>query len=376
MILCVVGARPNFVKMAPVIHALMERKIQVGLVHTGQHYDRSMSDVFFHELNLPPPDLHFCAGGRNPAQQTAFIMELFEKACFDLQPRLVVVAGDVNSTMACAVAASRLRVPLAHVESGLRSFDRSMIEEVNRVVTDHLSDMLFVTEKSACENLLNEGISEEKIYFAGNTMIDTLMKHLPEARKRAPWKKYGMQPGAYALATLHRPENVDQGSVLESALTGFGKIAGLMPVLFPVHPRTRLAMSAGRLCPAEGVYMIDPAEYLDFLGLLSGAKMVLTDSGGVQEESTALGVPCLTLRNNTERPVTVDQGTNVICGSDPEKFVKAAVRIIQQRECLAKKMPDLWDGRAGERIADTLARYSLSLAQNTELDNFVRGAPV
>lgn len=354
MIVCVVGARPNFVKMAPVIAALKERRVPVKLIHTGQHYDRVMSELFFEELNLPAPDVCLEIGRIPPAAQTGLMMDRFEKACRELNPSLVVVAGDVNSTMACAVASSRMRIPVAHIESGLRSFDRTMVEEINRIVTDHLSDFLFVTEPSGEKNLRAEGIDGRRIFFTGNTMIDTLLKYCQKARDLKPWKKYGKEAGGYALATLHRPENVDDGEVLRNILSGLGQIAREVPVLFPVHPRTRARMKDLKIEVPKEILLAQPAGYLDFLGLLAESRLVLTDSGGVQEESTALAVPCLTLRGSTERPVTVECGTNRVCGNKPEDFVDAAKRVIKAAPVLLKKQPELWEGRAGERIADIL----------------------
>lgn len=364
MIVCVVGARPNFVKMAPVIAALKSRQVPVKLIHTGQHYDRLMSDLFFEELNLPAPDAYLDVGRLPAAAQIELLMERFEKACQNLKPELVVVAGDVNSTMACAVASSRMRLPLAHIESGLRSFDRNMTEEINRVVTDHLSDFLFVTERSAQNNLRAEGIDESRIFFTGNTMIDTLLKYRQEACARKPWRNYGKEAGNYALATLHRSENVDDQKSLTEIIFGLGQIARFIPVLFPVHPRTRARMKTLEIEAPQGVLLVEPAGYLDFLGLLAESRMVLTDSGGVQEESTVLGVPCLTLRGSTERPVTVEYGTNSVCGNRPEDFVGAARRAAESSLRGPKNAPELWEGRAGERIADILVEKLAASAES------------
>jgi len=364
MIVCVVGARPNFVKMAPVIAALKARHMPVKLIHTGQHYDRLMSDLFFEELNLPVPDVCLDVGRLPAAAQTGLLMERFEKACRNLKPELVIVAGDVNSTMACAVASSRMRIPLAHIESGLRSFDRNMIEEINRIVTDHLSDYLFVTERSAQKNLRAEGIDERRVFFTGNTMIDTLLKYRQEACARKPWRKYEKEAGNYALATLHRSENVDDQKTLAEIFFGLGQIARFIPVLFPVHPRTRIRMKSLNVEAPEGVLLVEPAGYLDFLGLLAESRMVLTDSGGVQEESTVLGVPCLTLRGSTERPVTVEYGTNSVCGSKPADFVAAARRAAESAYAGPGNAPELWEGRAGERIADILVEKLAASAES------------
>lgn len=355
MILCVVGARPNFVKMAPVVHALMDRKIPVRLVHTGQHYDRSMSDVFFHELNLPQPDLRFCAGGRLPAQQTALIMELFEKACFDLRPRLVVVAGDVNSTAACAWTAAKMQVPVAHIESGLRSFDRAMPEEINRVITDHLSSLLFATEPSARKNLLREGVDAAKIFDSGNTMIDSLIRGLEKALTRRAWQRYGFREKSYALLTLHRPENVDRPSTLLELNRAVCQIASRIPVVFPIHPRT---LQRIEVLGAEwsGVTLTEPLGYLDFLSLTAGSAFVMTDSGGLQEETSALAVPCITLRKNTERPVTLTQGTNRLCAVHEKKIIEQAFRILEEPRPVPTAIP-LWDGGAAERIVSILEKF-------------------
>ncbi len=362
-VLCVVGARPNFMKMAPVVSALARRGIPHLLVHTGQHYDAKMSQVFFDELGMPAPDVDLGVGSDSHARQTARIMTLFEDLCLERKPDLLLVAGDVNSTIAASLVAAKLGIAVGHVEAGLRSFDRTMPEEVNRVLTDHLSDLLFTTEESGNANLRREGIGEDKIRFVGNCMVDTLDRHAERAVAAAPWEGLGLAAGSYALLTLHRPSNVDDDATLRQVLSAVREVARRLPVLFPVHPRTaqRIAGLGLEVGAEAGLRLLEPLPYLAFLGLMARARLVLTDSGGIQEETTALGVPCLTLRWNTERPVTLIAsgagGTNRLVGNDPEAIRRASDEILSGPAATpgAGLRPPLWDGRAAERIADAVA---------------------
>jgi UDP-N-acetylglucosamine 2-epimerase (non-hydrolysing) len=350
----VVGARPNFVKMAPVIDALGRRGLyHQFVVHTGQHYDERMSGEMFVDLRLPEPDLFLGVGSGTHGAQTARALQAFEEVLLERRPDLVVVAGDVNSTLACALAASKLHIPVAHVESGLRSGDWSMPEEVNRVLTDRLSDLLFTTSPEAEDNLLAEGMPAERINFVGNTMIDSLRAYEGTARARATWRKLGVEPHDYVLITLHRPSNVDDPARLSLLVDQLCALGRRSPAVFPVHPRTRAQLEqAGRLAELEaaGVQCTEPFGYLDFLSLEVGAGAILTDSGGVQEEASALGVRCYTFRPNTERPITITQGTNVLLGDDPASIARVEVSGAPSTPCLIP----LWDGRAGERIAAVL----------------------
>lgn len=352
-ILHVVGARPNFMKIAPVMRALERRGAEQLLLHTGQHYDASMSDVFFADLGLPRPDLSLGVGSGSHAEQTAKVMLGFEKVLLMHRPDRVVVVGDVNSTLACALVAAKLHVSCAHIEAGLRSFDMTMPEEINRVLTDRICDLLLTPSEDADENLLREGAEPERIRLVGNVLIDALHLHLDRARAGEPWKKFGQEAGGYAVLTLHRPANVDDPAVLSRLLGALAKVQSRIPILFPAHPRTKRAIEAlgGR---PTGLRLLPPLGYLDFLGLLAEARMVLTDSGGLQEETTILGVPCLTLRENTERPVTVTHGTNFLVGRDPARIERTALEILDGRVKKAQ-VPRFWDGRTSERIADTLA---------------------
>jgi UDP-N-acetylglucosamine 2-epimerase (non-hydrolysing) len=354
MIVSVVGARPNFVKMAPVIAEIDRRGLPQFTVHTGQHYDERMSAVFFEELDMPEPDIFLGIGSGSHADQTARVMLAFEPILHQQSPDLVIVAGDVNSTLACALTAAKLDLPVAHVEAGLRSFDRTMPEEVNRILTDHLANLLFVTERSGETNLLNEGVDPQKMHFVGNTMIDSLDRHLPAALSRRPWETYGLTPGDYAVLTLHRPANVDAEASLRDLLSAVSEIAAQIPVLFPVHPRTRERLAAWGIV-ADPIRLVDPLGYLDFLGLMARARIVLTDSGGIQEETTALGVPCLTIRDNTERPVTITQGSNRLAGMTGAGLLAAFAGLGVVQPATAR--PELWDGRAAGRIGDVLADW-------------------
>ncbi len=354
MMCFVVGARPNFMKMAPVVIEARRRGLPGLFVHTGQHYDAAMSAVFFEELGMPEPDMFLGVGSGSHAEQTARVMLAFEQVCLERSLDLVIVAGDVNSTLACALTAAKLEIPVAHLEAGLRSFDRSMPEEINRLLTDHISDILLTSEPSGNENLLREGIPADKIHFVGNCMIDSLRSHLATALDRRPWERFGFKPGGYGLLTVHRPAMVDDPEQLDHLRDALREIAGSLPLIFPVHPRTRRKIEAlGRAW--EPVILTDPLGYLDFLGLMAKARIVLTDSGGVQEETTALGVPCATLRDNTERPVTVSAGTNRIAGVGREGILAAASAILQEKP-VERPLPDLWDGRAAVRVMDTIER--------------------
>jgi UDP-N-acetylglucosamine 2-epimerase (non-hydrolysing) len=352
-ILHVVGARPNFMKAAPVLRAIRHRGLKQSLVHTGQHYDVSMSDVFFKELEIPEPDVNLAVGSGSHAQQTAQIMSRFEAVVLERRPDLVLVYGDVNSTVATALVCAKLLVPVGHVEAGLRSFDRGMPEEINRLLTDQLSDILFTPSADGDANLLREGIGQEKIHLVGNVMIDTLIRLLPVA---AEMHQDGV-PAQYALVTLHRPSNVDDPQMLRQILTAMLDVSRDLPVIFPVHPRTRQRISQLGL-QTNGIRIQDPVSYLEFLSLQRRATVVLTDSGGVQEETTYLGIPCLTIRPNTERPVTVDVGTNVLIGTDMQKLRTELANVLSGSSKKGR-VPPLWDGRASERIANILAGHTL-----------------
>jgi UDP-N-acetylglucosamine 2-epimerase (non-hydrolysing) len=364
-IINVAGARPNFMKIAPIIEAmdLYPDRIRHLLVHTGQHYDERMSKVFFEELGLPKPDIDLGVGSGSHAEQTARIMVAFEKICIRERPDLVIVVGDVNSTVACAITAKKLGIKLAHVEAGLRSRDMSMPEEINRLCTDTLCDYLFTTDRMANENLLNEGVAENKIHFVGNVMIDTLLKHKEMARKLGLRETLGLAPGEYAMLTLHRPSNVDDSAILSGILEALDEIAGEIPIIFPAHPRTRKMVDRFGLHhffregkKVEGIWMTEPLGYLEFLHLNMTARMVLTDSGGLQEETTVLGVPCLTLRHNTERPITCTEGTNILVGNGKGKILEAAGMILKGN-FRDGNVPEKWDGRAAGRIVTTLLAH-------------------
>ena len=354
----VVGARPNFMKMAPIIEAMNHhpKEIQHLLVHTGQHYDEKMSKSFFVDLGMPKPDIDLEVGSGSHAEQTAKIMVAFEKVCLAEKPDLVIVVGDVNSTMACTITAKKLGIKVAHVEAGLRSRDMDMPEEINRLCTDVLCDYLFTTDILANKNLQQEGIAAEKIIFVGNVMIDTLLKHKKMAAGLDVLQKLGLKQGEYATLTMHRPSNVDDKGTLEGILGALGKISKTLPIIFPIHPRTRkMAEQFGLMQylnegkEVNGIWLTEPLGYLDFLHLNMNAKMVLTDSGGLQEETTVLGVPCITMRHNTERPITCDVGTNTIVGNDPEKIL-AAAQVVLDGQWRIGGIPDKWDGHAAERI--------------------------
>lgn len=370
-IMNIVGARPNFIKIAALMEAFKATAgIEPILVHTGQHYDERMSDLFFRQLGIPAPDVNLgvgsargsrppngAIGGASHALQTTEIMRSFEPVLLEHEPDVVVVVGDVNSTVACGLVAVKLHVKLAHVEAGLRSFDRSMPEEINRIVTDAISDLLFCTEPSGVENLKREGASAEKVFLVGNVMIDTLLRNRAKADASRILDELALAAGGYAVLTLHRPSNVDDPAALGGILDALEVIQADMPIVFPVHPRTRKSLARaplGRRVEAmPNLRLIDPAGYLDFLKLMSSAKVVLTDSGGIQEETTILKVPCLTLRANTERPITAEVGSNRVVGTDPARIVAAYREVIGGRGRQPKD-PPLWDGRAAERIASIL----------------------
>jgi UDP-N-acetylglucosamine 2-epimerase (non-hydrolysing) len=368
----IVGARPNFMKIAPLIREMRKHNdITALLVHTGQHYDVAMAGRFFDDLRIPLPDVSLDVGSGSHAAQTAEVMKRLEPVLVRERPDVVLVVGDVNSTLAAALTAAKLLIPVAHVEAGLRSFDRTMPEEINRIVTDAVSDFLFVTEESGRRNLLSEGVSESKIFFVGNVMIDSL-----ESSRRL-WNQstirgtLGVEGREYGVMTLHRPSNVDDLAKLDSLLRAIARIAARLPLVFPIHPRTRNAIEqlkergvslqfvTGRLT-GPGIYCMDPLGYLDFMALIAGARLVLTDSGGIQEETTALGVACLTLRENTERPVTVTHGTNRLVGTAPQRIVEEALAVLETPTGRSRLPPPLWDGRASERIVEVLRKYGAS----------------
>jgi UDP-N-acetylglucosamine 2-epimerase (non-hydrolysing) len=360
----VVGARPNFMKAAPVVEAMKRRDAEFAplLVHTGQHYDREMSDAFFRDLSLPEPDVYLGVGSGSHAAQTAAVMTSFEPILSREKPDWVVVVGDVNSTLACALVAAKLRVAVAHIEAGLRSRDRTMPEEINRILTDQISDLLLTPSEDADRNLLAEGIPRERIRFVGNVMIDSLFANMKRAETSRVREGLGVAGVDYAVLTLHRPSNVDERETFAGILSALEAIAARLPVIFPAHPRTRARLAEfgfdERVRVNSNLRVVEPMGYLDFLRLYSGARLVLTDSGGIQEETTALGIPCLTLRENTERPVTVELGTNRVVGTDQERIVGAALEALSapaaQAGGRARRLPPLWDGHTAERILDAL----------------------
>jgi UDP-N-acetylglucosamine 2-epimerase (non-hydrolysing) len=376
---CVVGARPNYMKMAPLVRAFAAHAglPQVVLIHTGQHYDVAMNERLFADLELPRPDLNLEVGSGTHAVQTAEVMRRFEPVIDDLHPSCVVVVGDVNSTLACSLVASKKQTPVVHVEAGLRSFDRQMPEEINRLLTDQLADVLYTTERSAADNLLREGISPEKIYFAGNVMIDSVLRHRRRAVSPAETLRKenvdaAVLDGAhgFGVVTLHRPSNVDEHDALREAMTIIRDIAKTLPLVWPMHPRTRNNIERFALSPmltGSRVVVLPPQGYLETLGLLSAARLVLTDSGGIQEETTSLSVPCLTMRDNTERPITVEQGTNTIVGLD-RVLVRRCVDEILATGGKQGRSPELWDGRAAERIAEHLAAWLAQRRAHRELE--------
>jgi len=360
-IISVVGARPNFMKVAPLHKAFQKHagSIRHLIVHTGQHYDEAMSKIFFGDLELPQPDFYLGVGSGSHAHQTARIMVEFEKVLEEIHPELVIVVGDVNSTVACSLVSIKMGIPVAHVEAGLRSGDRSMPEEINRLLTDSIADDLFVTEPSGVANLRREGIDEKKIHLVGNVMIDSLIHYREKAKKSTIMDRLGVKANKFTLVTLHRPSNVDTEEGLAKILTIFERIASHSDIVFPVHPRTKKMLAqhglGARAEAIPGLRLLDPIGYLDFLRLLDNAQLVLTDSGGIQEETTYLGVPCLTLRENTERPITCEVGTNELCGLDVEKVVNRSETVFAGNRKKGR-VPDLWDGNAANRIVDVLIR--------------------
>lgn len=355
-IICVCGARPNFMKIAPIMAALKQSaRFETMLVHTGQHYDEKMSRLFFEELGIPKPDVNLEVGSGSHAVQTAEVMKRFEPLVLQFRPDYVLVVGDVNSTIACGLVAVKLGVKLIHVEAGLRSFDRSMPEEINRVLTDSISDLLFVSEPSGVENLKKEGLDPQKIHFVGNVMIDTLLANRSKAEASQILSQLGISPRQYGVVTLHRPSNVDSLAGLQQIIEAFEQIQNELELVFPIHPRTRKNLEGtvlhGRVEVMKGLRLIEPMGYLDFLKLTANAALVITDSGGIQEETTILGVPCLTLRNNTERPVTITEGTNRLVRVHASDIVR---QFQQLKDCgfdVRGKTPKLWDGQAAQRIA-------------------------
>ncbi|MEE2672751.1 MAG: UDP-N-acetylglucosamine 2-epimerase (non-hydrolyzing) [Myxococcota bacterium] len=355
-VLALVGARPNFMKIAPLLRELRARqRFQPTLVHTGQHYDASMSADFFRDLGIPEPDVNLAVGSGSHATQTAQVLVGVEQLLIEQRPEALLLVGDVNSTVAASLAAAKLLIPIAHVEAGLRSGDRSMPEEINRLVTDTLATWCFTTEPAGDANLRREGISEDKIHQVGNVMIDTLRANQAHADELDTLDRLGLESGGYALLTLHRPSNVDDRTTLTGLFEALEEIHREIPVVFPVHPRTSAAIRDLLGGKEPALRLLEPQGYLDFLRLMSQAKFVLTDSGGIQEETTALGVPCLTMRDNTERPITIEEGTNILVGSRADAVRNAARRILDG-EAKTGRVPDLWDGRAAVRIADILER--------------------
>jgi UDP-N-acetylglucosamine 2-epimerase (non-hydrolysing) len=355
----VVGARPNFMKAAPLMREFRSRRaVRTLLVHTGQHYDENMSRVFFEDLELPAPDIHLGVGSGSHAEQTGKIMIAFEGIVARERPDLIIVVGDVNSTLACSLVGAKALVPVAHVEAGLRSFDLAMPEEINRMVTDVLSRFCFTTSPEAETNLLHEGVSPERIFYVGNIMIDSLLFYLAKAEGSRIIETLGLEPDRYVLVTLHRPSNVDDLGVFEGIMGALADISRSLSVAFPVHPRTRkmIESARGRIDVPAGLKLVEPLGYLDFIKTMRHARIVITDSGGIQEETTVLGIPCLTVRENTERPITIEMGTNILVGTDPGRIRSEAARIIggARRE---HRVPPLWDGRTAGRIADVLERH-------------------
>ncbi len=363
-IICVCGARPNFMKVAPLMRAFKAHGgFDVRIVHTGQHYDEKMSNLFFKELQIPEPDVNLEVGSGSHTMQTAEIMKRFEPVVLDFKPNYVLVVGDVNSTIACGMVAAKLGVKLIHVEAGLRSFDRTMPEEINRILTDAISDLLFVSEPSGVANLKREGISKEKIYFVGNVMIDTLMANLKKAAQSTILDELKLQPRKYGVITMHRPSNVDNSKRFTEIVYAFEQIQKELVLIFPIHPRTRKNLYKTKLgrhiSSLKNFHIVDPIGYLDFLKLTSESRLVMTDSGGIQEETTILGVPCITLRENTERPVTITEGTNRLVNLTRQAIVGGFRKIMSNRSVSKAKRPKLWDGKAAERIVKIIAKIGL-----------------
>jgi UDP-N-acetylglucosamine 2-epimerase (non-hydrolysing) len=360
-VIIVAGARPNFMKVAPIAAAMTRRRheFQPIMVHTGQHYDDAMSQAFFRDLEMQEPDVYLGIGSGSHAQQTAAIMQAFEPVVIREQPDWVIVVGDVNSTLACALVCAKIGIKVAHVEAGLRSRDRTMPEEINRLLTDQIADLLFTPSQDADANLRAEGIPEERIRFVGNVMIDSLLDHLNRAKRSTARADLGLADKEYAVLTLHRPANVDDTHAFIRIIEALEEIARRLPIVFPAHPRTRKMIAelslSDRVDKIRGLLVIDPVGYLNFLQLLSGARLVLTDSGGIQEETTVLGIPCITLRENTERPITVEMGTNTIAGTNSADIVKAALAALAHKPSQSTpRVPPLWDGHTADRILDAL----------------------
>lgn len=375
-IMIVVGARPNYMKAAPIIKQMrrFDDFLEPIIVHTGQHYDPMLSEEIITELGMPQPDIYLGVGSGTHAEQTARIMLEFEKVIMDDPPHLVVVIGDVNSTLACALVAAKCKILIAHIEAGLRSFDMSMPEEINRVLTDRISDYLFPSESAAFQNLMNEGVDAGSVFFVGNTMIDSLMEHFTRAQTRPYPQNLELEPAKYILVTLHKPENVDDSKIFTSIINAIGSFSARMPVIFPAHPRTKLNIDNFELSPyleRAGITIIEPTGYLDFLKLESEAAFVITDSGGVQEETTILNVPCLTLRDKTERPVTTIEGTNTLVGRFPERIAAEAERILSGNVRNGSK-PKYWDGEAGKRIAETFIKIREQLYEPESIKDETR----
>ena len=354
----IVGARPNFMKMAPVHKRMLaSSEFEPTLIHTGQHYDEAMSKTFFIDLGMPEPDIYLGVGSGSHAEQTGAILIKIEKVMMDLHPDLVIVVGDVNSTIAASLVAAKAGIPVAHIESGLRSFDRSMPEEINRICSDAIAEMLFVTEPSGRDNLLREGKNDQQIHFVGNVMIDSLVDHLEKSNSSTVLKDFSLKPQGYSLLTLHRPSNVDDPATLSRILDAIEIIQRELPLIFPIHPRTRKMIDSfgfsEKVNDMSGLVFSEPLRYLDFLHLMANARLVLTDSGGIQEETTYLGIPCLTLRENTERPITTEIGTNKLVGMDTRKIVIEAFLALNGKQAQGS-IPSLWDGKASERIVQIL----------------------
>lgn len=359
-IILVVGARPNFMKIAPLHAELSNRGIPQLLLHTGQHYDENMSKVFFEDLGMPEPDIYLGIGSGSHATQTAKVMVEFEQVCSENEPCMVVVVGDVNSTVACSLVCAKLWIPCAHVEAGLRSFDRQMPEEINRLVTDAIANILLTPSVDGDENLLAEGVSEERIKRVGNIMIDSLLNNIERAKKSTIIEELGINKEAYSVLTLHRPSNVDDPVAFAQIIDALEQIGERIQIVFPMHPRTRKRAEEfdlfERISKIPNIVITGPSGYLDFIALMASSTLVLTDSGGLQEETTALGIPCITLRENTERPITITEGTNTIVGNDTEKIVSTAMDVLSHGGKKGR-IPDLWDGQTAGRIADILLDY-------------------
>ncbi len=359
-IFLVAGARPNFMKIAPLAREMDKRPdLSYSIIHTGQHYDQNMSDIFFQELGIRQPDYHLGIGGGGHARQTARIMIAFEGICKEQRPDMVVVVGDVDSTLACSIVAKKLQIPVAHVEAGLRSFDTTMPEEINRMVTDAISDLFFVTERKGENNLLAEGKNKKSIYFVGHVMIDNLFFQLSQLKKittEFPTSSFKKAHKQYGVVTLHRPSNVDNKEKFVDILQALNTISTQIPLIFPIHPRTHANMKRFKLVPDKGITLTKPLAYMEFLNLWKDAALVLSDSGGLQEETTALGIPCLTIRENTERPITIEEGTNELTGCKSEAIINAAQRAIAG-SWKSGTTPKFWDGKAAERICDYLQQW-------------------